>query len=153
MIQDRSVLAKTRTYFYLIFVCEFISLFARQINSLTGFDLKRIVFGFIALIAMQLIVVIMYNLKFTMEVTSRLSKTPVKKGQKKKKNSRDELLNDMLTLAAKIRVYTIITGVLLIAQALAFQFISEPLIQTMLIVSEITCLILSLQSLTRLERM
>ena len=59
----------------------------------------------------------------------------------------------MLTLAAKIRVYTIITGVLLIVQALAFQFISEPLIQTMLIVSEITCLILSLQSLTRLERM
>ena len=153
MIQDRSVLAKTRTYFYLIFVCEFISLFARPINSLTGFDLKRIVFGFIALIAMQLIVVIMYNLKYTMEITSRLSKTPAKKGQRKKNNSRDDLLNDMLTLAAKIRVYTIITGVLLIVQALAFQFISEPLIQTMLIVSEITCLILSLQSLTRLERM
>ena len=85
MIQDRSVLAKTRTYLYLIFVCEFVSLFARQINGLTGFDLQRIVFGFIALIAMQLIVVVMYNLTFTMEVTSRMSKTPAKKGQKKKK--------------------------------------------------------------------
>lgn len=153
MIQDRSVLAKTRTYLYLIFVCEFVSLFARQINALTGFDLKRIVFGFIALIAMQLIVVVMYNLKFTMEVTSRMSKTPAKKGQKKKKNSRDDILNDMLTLAARIRVFMIVTGVILIIQALAFQFVNEPLIQTMLIVSEITCLILSLQSLTKLERM
>ena len=153
MIQDISVLAKTRTYLYLIFVCEFVSLFARQINGLTGFDLKRIVFGFIALIAMQLIVVVMYNLKFTMEVTSRMSKTPAKKGQKKKKNSRDDILNDMLTLAARIRVFMIVTGVILIIQALAFQFVNEPLIQTMLIVSEITCLILSLQSLTKLERM
>lgn len=153
MIQDRSVLAKTRTYLYLIFVCEFVSLFARQINDLTGFDLKRIVFGFIALIAMQLIVVVMYNLKFTMEVTSRMSKTPAKKGQKKKKNSRDDILNDMLTLAARIRVFMIVTGVILIIQALAFQFVNEPLIQTMLIISEITCLILSLQSLTKLERM
>ena len=153
MIQDRSVLAKTRTYLYLIFVCEFVSLFARQINGLTGFDLKRIVFGFIALIAMQLIVVVMYNLKFTMEVTSRMSKTPAKKGQKKKKNSRDDILNDMLTLAARIRVFMIGTGVIRIIQALAFQFVNEPLIQTMLIVSEITCLILSLQSLTKLERM
>ncbi|MGN0673545.1 MAG: hypothetical protein ACI4KJ_03835 [Anaerovoracaceae bacterium] len=153
MIQDRSVLAKTRTYLYLIFVCEFVSLFARQINDLTGFDLKRIVFGFIALIAMQLIVVVMYNLKFTMEVTSRMSKTPAKKGQKKKKNSRDDILNDMLTLAARIRVFMIVTGVILIIQALAFQFVNEPLMQTMLIISEITCLILSLQSLTKLERM
>ena len=82
-----------------------------------------------------------------------MSKTPAKKGQKKKKNSRDDILNDMLTLAARIRVFMIGTGVILIIQALAFQFVNEPLIQTMLIVSEITCLILSLQSLTKLERM
>ena len=47
----------------------------------------------------------------------------------------------------------IVTAVILIIQALAFQFIGEAIFEIMLIVTEITCLVLSLQNLTTLQRM
>lgn len=152
MKQSRGDLAKTRTYLYLIFVCEFLSLFTRPIHNLTGFGLRKIVFGFIALILMQLIMVIMYNLKFTADIAS-MRKVPKKGGKNKGPKKQEDKIEEMLNCAARIRVFMIVTAVILIIQALAFQFIGEAIFEILLIVTEITCLVLSLQNLTTLQRM
>lgn len=157
MMQIKSALAKTRTYIYLLFVVEFMSIFSRQINNLTGFPLRRIVYGFVAIAILQIVLLIMYNLKYTGEIAIKAKSTaPIKKGSRKgaKQSKKDtDHYNDMLNCAARIRVFLILQAVMMIVQVLAFQFIGEWMFEFMMIFSEMTCLVMCLMNLTTLQRM
>lgn len=145
-------LAKTRSYLYLLFVVEFVELFTRQISNLTGFDLRRIVYGFVAICVLQIVMLIMYNIKYTGEIAIKLKSGPVKKGNKKSKKN-DAKYNDMLNCAARIRVFLIISSVMMILQILAFSFIGQYIFELMMIISEMICLLMCLMNLTQLQRM
>lgn len=153
MAELKGVLAKTRTYLYIVAICVFASFLTNPISKLTGMSLKRLEFGFVAIITFELVVIFLYNIKFASDVVLKKNAEAPKKGKKQVSRKKSEKYEEILNSAARIRVFTILVAVLLIVQVLAFNFLNILILTLLLKLTEVSLLIFSLQELTKLQRM
>lgn len=153
MAELKGALAKTRTYLYIVSICVLASFLTNPISKLTGMSLKRLEFGFVAIITFELVVIFLYNIKFSSDVVLKKNAGTLNKGKNKTSKKKSEKYEEILNCAARIRVFTIMVAVILIVQVLAFNFLNILMLTLLLKLTEVTLLVFSLQELTKLQRM
>jgi len=132
--EGRSALAKVRTYCYILFMCYAVMLFHYGLSNLFKVSVTRVQYGLIAIIAVQIIMCIMYVVKFA---------TTVQGGKKKDVN---------MMIAARVRVFFLIQALFLAVQAVNASVMESKLIDYGCTVVNILNMIMVLQNLTILQR-
>lgn len=132
--EGRESLAKIRSLSYILFIFYFAMFFHTGLTKLFNTSETKILYGFIAIIATQILLCTLHIIKFGMTVQS---------GKKK---------SVTMMVAARVRAFFMIQGVFLIVQAVNATVMRSQFIDFGCIVINILNMIMVLKNLTILQR-
>ncbi len=132
--EGKIALAKIRSLSYMLFIFYFVMIFHQLLTELFNTSETKILFGFIAIIATQIILCTLYILKFGMTVQSGKNK------------------NVALMIAARVRVFFLIQILFLIIQAINATVMKSAFIDYGCIAVNFLNMIMVLKNLTILQR-
>lgn len=127
-------LAKVRTYCYIVFFLYVAFIFHDSISGAIGFSDKRLSLGIVAIVVIQLLMCILYDVKFA---------TTVPKGKTHK---------IIMMYCAQLRLWLLIQIVVMIAAVVNIGYLGNYYLDKILAAVLIILLLMTLKSLTVIQR-